>query len=523
MNDKIHSWMGIPLLVHDKVIGMITIDSRRYNYFTPEHLHIASALADQVAIAIENAHLFRQAQYEKTFFETLINNIPSAIAVVSEDYKVVAWNKGASSIFGYTFEEAIGKDIDTLVANQPEIYKEAVHYTELSRRGEILHVNTRRTRKDGTLFDIELSVVPVTLNDQEVGKLVIYHDITELQQARKAAEAASRAKSSFLANMSHEIRTPMNAIIGFTELLERDQRLVPDQKDNIRIIHHSTEALLDLINNILDLSKIEAGRMVVTENSFNLDNFLENLKNMFQLRANQKNLSFALTRSGSLPTAIVSDEAKLRQILMNLMGNAIKFTQYGRVELQVQPWMDQDKTDPHQLLLHFLVIDTGIGIAGDELGMLFQPFMQTSSGLISQQGTGLGLAICEQAVQLLNGKIWASSSPGQGSTFEFMIPVKVGDAQDNGHPESSQVKINPGSTMPAKKVTSPLTKFEPNFWKQMPADWLSSLKNAVTEGDLDQVRLLAKDIKADYPDLAAVLTDLANHFNLNMLNKLLPK
>ncbi|MCE1255717.1 MAG: ATP-binding protein, partial [Anaerolineae bacterium] len=510
--DNIRSWLGVPVLVRDQVIGLITIDSRRYNFFTNDHIKIASSFANQVAIAVQNVHLYQQANYERQFFEALVENIPIAIAVVDNENRVLTWNPGAEQTFGYTKEEALGVDNNLLVANQNDIYSEAVEITRDSFKKDFIHTFTQRTRKNGSLFDVELFVVPVSLAGRRAATLVIYHDITELQNARKAAEAASRTKSAFVANMSHEIRTPLNAIIGFAELLERDKRLFPDQAESIRIIHRSSEALLSLINNILDLSKIEAGRMNLNETYFNLYEFLRLLEDMFRLKTLQKHINFIFEYKAQLPTEICTDEDKLRQILMNLIGNAIKFTHHGKITVRVQNGNGKVKNEsPDLTMLQFSVLDTGVGIAPDELSLLFKPFSQTSSGKNLRQGTGLGLAISQQFVELMGGKIWASSTLSKGTSFEFIIPVKT----TNQSAASNEAEIQGIRNKQAVKITL-------EVWKTVHPEWINQLSQSITEGDLDQVKQLAQQVSDQSPHLAATIIDLATRFDLHGLINLLP-
>lgn len=253
---------------------------------------------------------------------------------------------------------------------------------------------------------------------------------TELQQAMEAAEAANRAKSVFLANMSHELRTPLNAILGFAQLMARDHTLELEKRQQLSIINRSGEHLLNLINDILEMSKIEAGRITFVSNRFHLHSLLDILEEMFQLRAIEKGLQFIIDRRPDLPQHIETDENKLRQVLINLVGNAIKFTQHGQVLLRVStiPQLAPVTVDPEQpssaLTLQIEVEDTGIGIASTELNSLFEPFIQSNNRQSTQEGTGLGLPISRQFVQLMGGNLTVRSTPGIGSTFAFSIPVQ---------------------------------------------------------------------------------------------------
>ncbi|MEH1969162.1 PAS domain S-box protein [Nostoc sp.] len=266
-----------------------------------------------------------------------------------------------------------------------------------------------------------------------------------LRIAKETAETANRSKSAFLANMSHELRTPLNAILGFAQLMERDTTLSKRQRDSLATINRSGEHLLNLINDVLEMSKIEAGRIVLNPTSFDLYRLLQEMQQMFQVRANDKKLSLSFELAPNLHQYILTDESKLRQVLINLLGNAIKFTNTGGVTLRVSlgsrgevaaslsplplcPSAPLPLVPNPQSLITFEIEDTGLGIATEELDNLFQPFVQTASTRQVREGTGLGLTISRQFVQLMGGDIRVHTVVGCGSTFYFDIKIELAES-----------------------------------------------------------------------------------------------
>ncbi|MBE9115678.1 response regulator [Lusitaniella coriacea LEGE 07157] len=245
---------------------------------------------------------------------------------------------------------------------------------------------------------------------------------TALQEAKEVAEAANQAKSTFLANMSHELRSPLNVILGFCQLMSRSTNLQEEHRDNIQIMNRSGQHLLALINNVLDLSKIEAGRITLEVTPFSLANLLKEVREMFNLKAENKGLKLVFAQATELPPSIQTDKVKLRQVLINLMSNAIKFTERGSIALNVSAVGDDPQEDRVQL--RFEVADTGAGIAPEELNLLFEAFSQTTTGQEAKEGTGLGLAIAQKFVRLMGGEIAVTSTVGEGTTFSFTIPVR---------------------------------------------------------------------------------------------------
>jgi PAS domain S-box-containing protein len=373
----------------------------------------------------------RDLRQQKDYFESLFVNNPVAVLTADLQGNVVSWNPMAEKMFGYSQEEAIGKHVDDLVATDPRIREEALAYTQELFTTDRVQLTAKRNRKDGSLVDVEALVLPTIVAGEKVGYIAIYYDISELLQARREAEAANQAKSIFLANMSHELRTPLNAILGFTQLMDGDSNLTPGQGENIKIINQSGEHLLTLINDVLEMSKIEAGQVKLREKTFDLYYLLDSLEEMFRLRAEVKGLDFIFQFSEDVPRYVITDEGKLRQVLSNLIGNAIKFTQEGSIMLVVSTL----QVGLGRSGLRFEVHDTGPGIAPEDLEAVFDPFVQAASmsELISTQapeGTGLGLSISRQFVRLMGGEISVTSELGKGSNFSFDVRAGAADADD---------------------------------------------------------------------------------------------
>ncbi|WP_338867645.1 hybrid sensor histidine kinase/response regulator [Myxococcus stipitatus] len=376
---------------------------------------------------------------QKEFFEAVVRNSPVAIVTISRQFIVLSWNPAAERLFGYTPQEALGKHIFDLVATEETILPDAKKaQRDVNQRGRV-HSVTRRLRKDRTIVDVELLALPVSVGGRQLGFIAIYHDITDLQRARQAAEAANQAKSLFLATMSHEIRTPMNAIIGMTGLM-LETHLSEEQREFVSTIRQSSEALLTLLNDVLDFSKIEAGRLEADLHPFDLRQCVESVLDLLAVRASEKGLDLGADISPQVPQVVMGDASRLRQVLLNLVGNALKFTESGGAVVSVDG-VHRGETPDAPWVLSFAVQDTGPGIPVAKQQGLFQPFNQLDVSVTRRfGGTGLGLAISKRLVEAMGGSIWVESEgvPGKGATFHFALTLQAAPQTTAGYLRADQ-------------------------------------------------------------------------------------
>ncbi len=447
-----------------------------------------------------------------------LESLPLGISVYNPDGSIAYFNHAAEKFLG---KQTILTHIAEQLVTNKESYNPDSDQLYLpdnfpilrALNGEFVKVDDVEITQYGLTISLEITAMPIydtsgniiyaigviqdishrkelekfLANYQRTLEAQIVERTEQLEQAAKAAEKANRAKSTFLANMSHELRTPLNAILGFTQVMEASPNFASEDRENLRIIHRSGEYLLTLINQALDLSKIEAGRMIAIPTNFDLYSLLDELQDMFQQRSQDQDLQLIFLRSANVPQYVQTDDVKLRQVLINILGNAIKFTKIGDVSVRVSRKKEEgiktplapqggneeeppkgrsqneeqtnldlearnDVNLPNFCWLKFEIEDTGVGIAPEELDDVFQAFVQTSSGQKTQKGTGLGLTISRQFVRLMGGDITVDSQVGRGTIFKFEIQVKVINDTEIAAPKVDRKVMGVEANQPSYRI-----------------------------------------------------------------------
>jgi PAS domain S-box-containing protein len=373
----------------------------------------------------------RKLQQMQRLNRLIIDTIPDMLWLKDTNGVYLACNPRFEQFYGAPEAEIVGKtDYDFVSKEIAEGFRRCDREAAEAGRA-IVSEEWITLAADGTRMLLETTKAPLFDEQGRIaGIMGIGHDITELREAAQKAEAASKAKSVFLSNMSHELRTPLNAILGYTQIFLGDESLTPRQKGGISTIHQAGEHLLLLINDILDISRIESGRLELIETEFCLGPFLKGIRDIIQLRARDKGLDFRDETSG-LPSVIIADELRLRQVILNMLSNAVKFTGCGWCSLQVRA----EAAGAGKARLNIAVEDSGAGISAEDQKVVFEPFLQVGERLQHREGTGLGLAISRELVRLMGGELLlvspSNSQPqngeGPGSRFFFSIEVLVSD------------------------------------------------------------------------------------------------
>jgi len=440
----------VPLLAKGRVNGLIVLATQQpESQFTSTDMTLVELIASQIAGVINNGQLLQELRQSEQEFRRVIEFSPLAMAITNKEGRVEYLNQKHVQTFGYTLTDVPTVKDWWFLAYPQHRYRTKIK-TNWYTQEQLAEAQV--TCKNGTIRDVEFRYTPI--GDRV---LHVLHDVTEhkavaiaLAKAKEEAEQANQAKTAFLANMSHELRTPLNAVLGFTQLLQRETNTTPEQQEYLQTINRSGEHLLSLINDVLELSKIETGRVKLDKANFDLYQMLDDIEAMMRLRAIHRKLQFIFEVNPDVPRYICTDERKLRQVLLNLLGNGIKFTDEGGVVLRVlsQPLAN----NPSLTELKFEVEDTGYGVAVEELNLLFEPFAQTESGRLSQGGTGLGLPLSRQFVELLGGEMAVKSTRGVGTLFSFTVLVQIIASMDVPHQPINHKVIGLAAGQPKYRI-----------------------------------------------------------------------
>ncbi|MEY3220079.1 MAG: hypothetical protein RIT27_1436 [Pseudomonadota bacterium] len=470
---------------------------------------IGRDVTDRKQAEIEMARLFHQN-------ELLLNAVGDGIYGIDLSGKTIFVNPAATTLTGWDRNALLNEDSHALMHHTHAdgcaypLEKCPIYLT--CRDGEMRRVTDEVFwRRDGSFFPVEYTVSPIIENDKPTGAVVVFRDITArheadiaLQQAVKAADAANRAKSEFLANMSHEIRTPMNAIIGMTSIL-LDTPLSDNQRDYLGTLRASSETLLIIINDILDLSKIEARKLELEKNPFELRKCVEESLDLIAPLAAQKNLNLSYFMELDVPEILVGDITRLRQILVNLLTNAVKFTHQGEVQLSISATASEQDyyTEQEESHLHFSIKDTGIGISSEGLQRLFRSFSQVDTSTTRKYGgTGLGLTISKYLVEMMGGQITVESKVDLGTTFTFDIYLPIDTTQSSQYQQLHHFHANL-QTKPIllKDIAQTNLHIIFNWFKkwdiayEISDDYSNEWAMIITENEtLDQMPYLSKNI-----------------------------
>jgi PAS domain S-box-containing protein len=424
--------IAAPLRVEGRALGVIALqDYGCADAYGEEDLRLLNFVAEQTAIAVQRRQTEAAAARAQRRYQLIFENAVEGLYVTTPDGRFLSANPALARILGYENPAALLQAVNDI---QRQVYRKPSRRDEffalIAQSDELVDFESEIVRRDGSTCWISESVRVVRNPDGSIDHFEgVATDITQrreaaraLHEAKEAADAASRAKSYFLASVSHELRTPLNGILGYTQILRRDPGLAPKQRDGVRVIHESAEHLLALITDVLDLSKIEAGRIELNPTDFQLPEFATAVERVFTPRAKEKGILFETAIAGDLPAWVRADEQRLRQIVFNLLSNAVKFTRAGGVVFSLQRVGTAEGGD----LIRFAVSDTGPGIAPDDLTKLFEPFAQVGNkATAAAAGTGLGLAISRSLVERMGGRLQVESKVGWGCRFWFEVALPV--------------------------------------------------------------------------------------------------
>jgi len=539
-----------PLINQGKLVSIVYLENNlTTEAFTPDRLEVLKLLSSQAAISIDLAKLYAEVRANENRLTQFLEAMPVGVAILDANGKPCFANVVAEQLLGKTLVpsatmEQLPEVYQLYLAGTNQLYPREQIPIVRALRGECSAVDDMEIHQGNKIIPIEGRGTPIYDENGNIAyAIVAFQDITQRRQAEIA-------KSTFLAQMSHELRTPLNAILGFAQLMGNSSYLPSEHQENLNIIARSGEHLLTLINQVLDLSKIDAGRMILNEAKLDLYRLLNDLENMFQLKANNKGLYLLFERTVEVPQYVRTDEVKLRQVLINLLSNAIKFTQAGSVSLKVKTpegrascagsgsgtqhgqkskvksKSEQQTTNNidaqaasrkvQQTIITFEIEDTGVGITPDELESIFKAFVQVKADRKFQEGTGLGLTIARSFVQLMGGDISVSSQVGKGTVFKFDIAVSRIETVDINSQQPTSRALAPEPSQQSERLSS-ADVLTPAALAALPPDLVANLHQAILALDIERIETCITQIQELNAPVAGAIAVLAKGFKYKQL------
>ena len=473
-----HSALLVPVKIAEPSCGLLAFDTMEPKAFSQSDIHFVEQIASHLGQALQRVQAEQKLQNQQDFARQIMSNMGQGLLVLRADRSIDFCNPAFANLVGYDREDLFGRSVLDLIkmGEQGELAEptpQEVNAQKRLREVELIHA-------DGSHIHVLITAVPRNQKTMEEGAICVVTDLSSqkkienaLAEARDQAIEATRLKSEFLANMSHEIRTPLNAVIGMTSLI-LDSPLTLEQQDFAKTIRNSGEVLLSLINDILDFSKIEAGKLELEKRPFSVRDCVEEALDVVVTKAAEKGLELAYIIEDEVPNDILGDVTRVRQILVNLLNNAIKFTNAGEVVLSVSCHTQSGSTG--DTILHYSVKDTGIGILPERLSRLFKSFSQVDASTTRKHGgTGLGLAISKQLVEMMGGEIWVESKYDKGSTFHFTVVTQPASSLRRVYMQKSppQLKGKRVLIVDDNKTNCKIMRKQTMLWGMVPTAVLS--------------------------------------------------